>query len=214
MADLRNIFFSSTDDYVCRFSSTGLVTCKAAYNHIRVHMPKVSWSREVWRHYLPPTHSFLTWRILHRKIPTVDVLQAKGLQMVSRCSLCCVAEDSLDHIFSKCSYAKTLWLALCSLFEVSLDFSSGFVNLFKSAMRLHFSSQILVLWCVGVHTAIWSIWQARNKFIFKDVQISISASVCFVCQSIKEAEIFKSGHMQNSFVDHRILQRLRVSGIP
>ena len=80
VADIESIIFA-TDSYnfVFHFSSLGSLTCKDAYNYFRVQSPKVAWSRDVWCHYLSPSRSFLTWRILHGKLPTSELLWCKGL---------------------------------------------------------------------------------------------------------------------------------------
>ena len=136
-------------------------------------MPKVAWSRNVWRHYLPPSRSFLSWRALHDKLPTMELLRRKGHQLASWCCLCCRGEDSLDHVFTKCPYATAIWFALGSLFDASFELSQGFLHLFKAARGVSFSSQISALWRVGIHNAIWSIWHARNSLLFKECFISI-----------------------------------------
>ena len=72
-----------------------------------------------------------------------------------------------------------------------MDLNSGFYNLFKSAMRFQFSSQVMVLWQVGVHVVTWCIQQTQNNLIFKEVHISIFGSIHIVCQSINEAEFIQ-----------------------
>ena len=154
--DIRSLKFSHAADdvFVYRGSSDGFLFCKAAYDLYRVSSQKVAWGKDLWRHYLPPSRSFLVWRALFFKLPTDDVLTSRGMTMVSRCHFCASHLESMDHIFSQCHYVVVIWSSLASLFNVQLDITHGFYNLFNSAWCLQFAPQIKVLWWAGFLASI------------------------------------------------------------
>ncbi|KAK3229514.1 hypothetical protein Dsin_001395 [Dipteronia sinensis] len=84
---------------------------------------RVSWWRDVWCHFIPPSWSALTWRLLLNRLPTEDRLCRVGFHLASRCSVCGVSSESSDHIFLQCPLVATLWEAVFSAFQrrVSAD---------------------------------------------------------------------------------------------
>ena len=197
-SEIESLVFTHipSDALIYYNSPNGSLSCKLFYMNCHRLSTKVIWGKELWRHYLPPARSFLAWRLLHGRIPTDDHLCARGFHLVSRCYLCVNQHESLDHTFSSCSYAVAVWTALASLFEVSLNFSSGFSALFHMAWSLKFSSQLRVLWRAGVLEAIHSIWYARNRAVFHDNFIPIYIAIRKMCKAIQEASLFKVGYVQ------------------
>ena len=112
--DLHNVIFSvnTSDHFAWRFSSNGVFATKWAFDFFRSSSPKVAWGRDLWRHYLPPSRSFLCWRAFLYCLPTADILQHKGMCLVSICHLCFHAHESIDHVLINCPYAVALWSAL------------------------------------------------------------------------------------------------------
>ena len=47
---------------------------------------------------------------------TLDQLKKWGWILANRCFLCCVEEESIDHILIHCTKAKVLWELLFALF--------------------------------------------------------------------------------------------------
>ena len=109
-ADIENVTFSysAEDSFVFCPSKNGQVSCKVFYHFYRPNRSRVAWGRDLWRHYLPPSRSFLLWRAIHLALPTEDVLQQRGQIFPSRCCLCFAHSESLDHIFCSCLYASSL----------------------------------------------------------------------------------------------------------
>lgn len=46
---------------------------------------------------------------MHGKILTQDNLKRRGFQLPNRCILCKVEEESIDHLFIHCPFARHLW---------------------------------------------------------------------------------------------------------
>lgn len=48
---------------------------------------KVRWGNLIWDPYIPPSRSFLFWRLLHNRVATDENLKARGCIVVSVCCL-------------------------------------------------------------------------------------------------------------------------------
>lgn len=80
--------------------------------------------KQIWSKAIPPSRSFLVWRIFHHKMPTDNNLKRRGSIIVSMCSLCCQAEESSSHLFMSCKYASAIWHWLSSKLSLPIDHSS------------------------------------------------------------------------------------------
>ena len=74
--DLHNVIFfvNTLDRFAWQFSSNGVFATKWAFDFFRSSSPKVAWGRDLWRHYLPPSRSFLCWRAFLYCLPIDDIL--------------------------------------------------------------------------------------------------------------------------------------------
>jgi len=56
----------------------GCMTNKHAFNFIAGNNPKPPLANLIWNRFIPPTRSFVVWRLLHNKLPTDDNLRKRG----------------------------------------------------------------------------------------------------------------------------------------
>ena len=48
----------------------------------------------------------------HGILPTIDLLNARHLQIPRDCALCGVHKESMYHLFLECQFARALWFGL------------------------------------------------------------------------------------------------------
>lgn len=60
------------------------------------------WAKLLLNTYIPPSRSFITWRLIHNKLPTDDNLRKRGCFIVSICCFCMQEAESSQHIFFDC----------------------------------------------------------------------------------------------------------------
>ncbi|XP_020593312.1 uncharacterized protein LOC110033616 [Phalaenopsis equestris] len=105
---------------------------------------------------------FFSWRILNDLIPTDDILNLKGLKVPSRCHLCKNNQESSDHLFFRCNFAREVWNQLISNSNLNL-LNVGWGNL-KDSLRDWQEINLMPLPFI----VAWFIWNARNKLKHED----------------------------------------------
>ncbi|KAK6163807.1 hypothetical protein DH2020_000671 [Rehmannia glutinosa] len=84
--------------------------CSKAYEYFRPRgIPKV-WANEVWRHYIPPKHSFILCLGIKGRLQTEDRLHYMDIDQ--NCALCGTAPETLDHLFFQCNMTNQVWLQI------------------------------------------------------------------------------------------------------
>nr|AER13160.1 putative non-LTR retroelement [Phaseolus vulgaris] len=128
----------------------------------------------IWNAKAFPSVLTTAWRVLVNRIPTREGLSRRGIQLNSiACVLCQIKEESCQHLFIECLYAKQVW-SLCLkwlgiLFVQHNDLKDHFVS-FHIAQAS--SKQNLVL--KGVWAAIVRcIWDQRNTILFKQGVVDV-----------------------------------------
>ncbi|KAI4325901.1 hypothetical protein MLD38_031265 [Melastoma candidum] len=87
-------------------SSNGIFSIKEAWELLRVKRQKVRWSKWIWSNAIPPRCSFLVWLIAKGKLRTAQFWHLKGLWTSAECVLCQGAEETRDHLFFECAFAR------------------------------------------------------------------------------------------------------------
>jgi ribonuclease HI len=201
------------DSLVWANSRDGRVSCKAAYSQFLRDIPQVVWWRDVWSRFIPPSRSALTWRLMLNRLPTEDRLCKSGLQLASRCSICGVSSESVDHLFLHCPLAVALWEAVFSAFQCRVS-TETWQSFFLQAMSVSFSEQIRILWKAAIHAVIWGVWTARNQWIFEGKSVDFRSVLSLVWRAVSEANRLDIGCMRNCMDDLLILRRFGLRGRP
>ncbi|KAL5711436.1 hypothetical protein ACHQM5_021892 [Ranunculus cassubicifolius] len=123
---------------------------------------------KVWNSLLiPPKVAFFLWTVVRGRVLTVDKIQKRGMNMVNRCVMCKLEEETCDHLFLECSVARKIWDSL----EMGCDGNLNF-SLDLKRFILHNGSPALtdigkLYWEFVFHATIWGIWLERNRRVFE-----------------------------------------------
>lgn len=90
-------------------STNGDLTQKLAYSSLIGNGQQVQWAKILWNYYIPPSRAFITWTLIHNKLPTDDNLRKRGCCIVSICCFCMQQAESSQHIFFDCTVTGRLW---------------------------------------------------------------------------------------------------------
>jgi hypothetical protein len=120
-----------------------------------------------WKCPCQPKHKVFFWLLLKDRLSTRNILRRRNMAMDSYdCVLCNMpTEECLDHLFLTCDFAKQCW----NLLGINIHQSDSFpdvVSSFRDKLQSEFFMVAVILLC-------WSIWTARNGWIFKNMHPSI-----------------------------------------
>jgi hypothetical protein len=125
---------------VWRHTSDGTLSSKHAFSFIRPQTPFLPSADLIWNSVIPPSHSFIYWRLHHGKMPTDENLRSRGCIVVSICSLCLTTDESSEYLFLRCQFATRLWDWIGGKLNCVIDSSS--VDSLLSCRPARCSSQV------------------------------------------------------------------------
>ncbi|KAE8693577.1 hypothetical protein F3Y22_tig00110809pilonHSYRG00241 [Hibiscus syriacus] len=73
---------------------------------------KVGWHRLIWFPSHIPKFSIIAWMVILDRLPTKDRLARFGIVTVNVCGLCGDNQESRNHLFLECSFARVIWKAI------------------------------------------------------------------------------------------------------
>jgi hypothetical protein len=159
---------SKEDTLVWKNSTSGALTFKDAFLFHGEIGQNLAWAKLIWCIDIPPSKSLLSWRLVHDKLPTDNILANKGIHLCSMCSLCCHNQESAQHLFFECSYSLNIWSWLSCILQLNLQLSPlGIWNICFKGWSAH--CQVIVL--ASIINVIDSIWFARNQLRFSNKSI-------------------------------------------
>src|SRR5438105_171899 len=112
--------------------------------------------RKLWKCSCQPRHKVFFWLLLKDRLNTRGLLRMKNMHLDSyACELCIwQEEETLEHLFLHCGFAKRCWELLGLIFppdQVPLDVMQHF----RAVLAVPFYLEIIILLC-------WTIWTERN----------------------------------------------------
>ncbi|XP_058784636.1 uncharacterized protein LOC131659466 [Vicia villosa] len=107
------------DKRMWKHDSSGVLSLKLAYSFKRSAAIFVDWHQFIWSKNIPPSKSFLSWRLLLQKLPTDEQLKFRDFSLPSKCNLCGTDNESDHHLFFECRHAATLWFWLLSMMQIN-----------------------------------------------------------------------------------------------
>ena len=162
------------DSLVWLHSSDGKLTSKLALNFLMPASISLPWAALIWKSCIPPSCSFILWRIMHGKMPTDENLRRRGCITVSICNLCISTDESSDHLFLQCPFATNIWCWLGAILHLPFNLVS-FAALLSSVPQ-NSSSQVCDIFVASVVHMLHGIWLVRNSLQFNNQTISLHST--------------------------------------
>jgi len=170
------------DSLVWTHSPDGGLTSKQALSFLRLAAPLFAWVDLIWSTCIPPSHSFIFWRLMHGKMPTDENLNVRGCVVVSTCSLCLKNYETSEHLFLSCPFAVSLWNWIGGKLNSTINHSS--VLSLLSCIPVSCSSHVSDIFVAAVMHTFHIIWISCNSLRFSrdivtvhDAQVHLHASV-------------------------------------
>ena len=177
------------DSKQVRVYSTNLF-CKNLSGVTGISVNGSSW-RKLWSIKAPPKVLAFLWKVKRRVLPTGDFLNRRINSIQKSCGWCGAVKEDIDHIFWHCDLAQMGWNFLANWWGfnkllLSHSFSLDFLFSF------HRDKRSKHVWQMTVIAVMWSIWLARNEWVFRNKKIS---KLCL--QQIILARINKWGAVED-----------------
>ena len=114
--------------------------------------------RKVWRIKAPAKILNLVWRSLAFCLPTVTMLQQKGVRVESICPVCKMEDETVDHAFLRCPIAMQCWRLILPEMQ------------YRGQSLFHWWDQVIgktdKAKQAEVAAVCWALWRARNEVVW------------------------------------------------
>ncbi|CAJ2650982.1 unnamed protein product [Trifolium pratense] len=205
-----SIPFEDKEDFlIWNHTTSGELTMKDAYQFFSNPGPTASWSKTIWNIAIPPSKSFLVWRLFHHKMPTDDALSARGFYLTSMCSLCKKQSESSLHLFLQCPFALSIWHWLASIINQRLDLSSytSILNITSAG----WNPQCRITITAAVINIFNSIWQSRNNLRFKNIKPNLTSIISQIIASVSLTGNCSTLSSNSSITNFSILKFFKIN---
>ncbi|XP_076925730.1 uncharacterized protein LOC143588664 [Bidens hawaiensis] len=121
-----------------------------------------------WLKWVPIKVNAFVWRAVGNKIPTMEALIRRGVQLPNAIYKSCGSSiEDLAHLFFDCSLAKRIWLGI----QQWTGYKVSECNSLHQLVSLPFSGAINGKMRDIIYTIIlatcWCLWKARNAKVFR-----------------------------------------------
>lgn len=82
---------------------------KQVYGKFRGEFQKIEWRRLVCNNAASPKWTFILYLALNQRLQTKDRLAMWGIVDNTRCIMCDLGTDSIEHMFFQCAYSVEIW---------------------------------------------------------------------------------------------------------
>lgn len=119
----------------------------------------------IWKSSCQPKHKVFFWLLVTDRLSTRNILGRRHMHLPSfNCVLCSLGlEDTVDHLFLECPFAKNCWSLVGLTIVNTPDMFQRFESL-KQQLNVKFFMEVIIILC-------WSIWTIRNDAIFRGLPI-------------------------------------------
>ncbi|CAN1761157.1 Transposon TX1 uncharacterized 149 kDa protein [Linum perenne] len=173
------------DHWIWHFERRGKFTVKSAYNELKKsreaapgrsqrRWPADMW-KWLWRVPVPPKFTFFIWRAINDALATKKNLNIRRCSPSPRCPLCLERDETVIHCLFQCKETTDAWRRTLPRLTLPFDGDELFEWIFKCGKELQVVQTTLIF------SMMWSIWRARNEFIFRDVAPN-TENICFFAE--------------------------------
>jgi hypothetical protein len=197
------------DQLLWKHSTSGDLSLKEAYLFFSPANQKLGWAKLIWHNSIPPSNSFMMWRLLHNKIATDEVLASRGRLFPSMCSLCSKNSETTLHLFLQCPFALSIWNWFSSVVRLKINLAS-ILDVFSLCNR-SWNPQCQIVIVATVISIFKNIWICRNKLRFQNAKPSLNSTIALIMASSSLTGTVTSLTSSPSISDFEILKHFKVA---
>jgi hypothetical protein len=107
------------DNFVWKLTTSGLFTVKSMYADL-MNGHTVFLRKYIWKLKVPLKVKIFMWFLYHKVILTKDNLAKRNWNGCKKCAFC-DSEESINHLFFHCPFAKLIWRTIHFTFNIPLQ---------------------------------------------------------------------------------------------
>jgi hypothetical protein len=172
---LVNIQLTNEKDVLkWNLTSSGLFSVKSMYGAL-LNNPQVFYNKALWKLKVPLKIKIFMWYLIKGVVLTKDNLAKRNWHGNKKCVFC-TANESIQHLFIDCHFAKFVWRLVQWCFGLSKPRSVR--NIFGAWLTgVPLKTKKLII--TGASAACWAIWISRNDLVFNKTTMLTSLQVLF-----------------------------------
>ncbi|KAF9615661.1 hypothetical protein IFM89_025647 [Coptis chinensis] len=97
----------------------------SAFEAIRNKGVRVHWHGAVWNRFTHPKLAANAWKLYSGRAAIDLAAKKKGIQLASKCKLCGLQEEDLNHLLWQCDFADKTWNWLAGKFKFGACFRNS-----------------------------------------------------------------------------------------
>lgn len=185
----KKLIVDVEDFWVWDHEKNGSYSVKSGYwlansqkNDTLIHeaeaLPSINGIRElIWKLQGPLKLKNFLWRALSGAIPVVNRLLSRRVKVDTRCHICGLEGESINHVLFKCTATRQIW-AMADVPSPQEGFKIGsiFSNIY---FILELTKNILIP--LDIRRSIpwiwWRIWKNKNLLVFEERRFSASYTI-------------------------------------
>ncbi|XP_019432113.1 PREDICTED: uncharacterized protein LOC109339159 [Lupinus angustifolius] len=197
------------DKLVWKHAEDGMLSLKAAYSLVSKSSNNLIWCKQVWSQVIPPSNTFITWRIIHGKMPLDKNLQRRGCVLASRCSIFKQVIEDTNHIFLNYNFSINLWNWLMWIFSIKLNLN--FIKDLVLSCRNQFSRQLQEVLLICVVHKISTIWFCKSQNRFQDIGVSLNLAISRIKRDTSLSGNYSLASASPTIKDLSILKQFKIT---
>lgn len=182
---MGEVINSEADRSVWAVNACGNFSLKSAWEGIRIKKNVAGSLRFIWHPCTPLKLSFLSWRMLHKRLPVDDYLIRMGFQLASKCNCCSQPQiETVEHIFVTSLTAKTVWVYFEDILGIQTTGSSIHTKItawWLCKFRSPCHKAVIV---VFFNSICWEIWLSRNRWRYENQTKRAAHRSLLMCKTL------------------------------
>ncbi|CAH9093039.1 unnamed protein product [Cuscuta europaea] len=154
-----------------KMSQNGKLSSSKIYDLLRIKGTIHPWMSFIWKSYIPPKFSFITWLAFRGRLATYDCLGF--LDVVNVCHFCKGGPETVSHLYFECVFTGQVWNLIrdwLGLTRQMTTLSSAVKWMKKEQTGANVKAKAVRLsFC---YTVYW-IWRMRNMICFEKAKIMV-----------------------------------------
>lgn len=166
VAQISNVQLVAGEDYfMWSLTKSGLFSVRSMYLHL-INMDPPFRHKKIWKIKVPLKIKIFLWFLQRGVLLTKDNLARKNWKDSRNC-VSCNMNESIQHLFLYCPFAKMIWRII--LYATNLLQPRSIKQMFNTWLNGHDKKTKGLIW-VGVAALCWAIWRCQNDVIFNKLK--------------------------------------------